>query len=47
MDIKLEDIKEIIYNKDFDINKSLIEHRERLISRRKQLDLLIQTVEKQ
>lgn len=45
-DIKLEDIKEIIYNKDFDINKSLIEHRERLISRRKQLDLLIQTVEK-
>ncbi|WP_418223001.1 MerR family transcriptional regulator [Clostridium isatidis] len=46
MDIKLEDIKEIIYNKDFDINKSLIEHRERLISRRKQLDLLIQTVEK-
>ncbi|NLZ49033.1 MAG: MerR family transcriptional regulator, partial [Clostridiales bacterium] len=46
MDIKLEDIKEIIYNKDFDINKSLIEHRERLISRRKQLDLLIRTVEK-
>jgi len=46
MDIKLEDIKEIIYNKDFDINKSLIEHRERLISRRNQLDLLIKTVEK-
>jgi DNA-binding transcriptional MerR regulator len=46
MDIKLEDIKDIIYNENFDINKSLIEHKERLISRRNQLEMLIKTVEK-
>ncbi|WP_288222384.1 MerR family transcriptional regulator [uncultured Clostridium sp.] len=46
MDIKLEDIQNIIMDPSFDICKSLIEHRESLISRRNQLDQLILTVEK-
>ena len=46
MDIKLEDIQNIIANPNFNICQSLIEHRESLISRRNQLDQLILTVEK-
>ena len=46
MDIKLEDIQDIITNPNFNICQSLIEHRESLISRRNQLDQLILTVEK-
>ncbi|MCR1952044.1 MULTISPECIES: MerR family transcriptional regulator [unclassified Clostridium] len=46
LDMKLEDIQEIITNPDFDICQSLIEHHQRLISRRNQLDQLILTVEK-
>lgn len=46
MDMKLEDIQEIIYQPVFDIPKALIEHHQQLISRRNQLDQLISTVEK-
>lgn len=46
MDIKLEEIQNIISNSNFDICQSLIEHRKSLISRRSQLDQLILTVEK-
>ncbi|WP_291651501.1 MerR family transcriptional regulator [Clostridium sp.] len=46
LDMKLEDIQDIISNPNFDICQSLIEHHQRLISRRNQLDQLILTVEK-
>lgn len=46
MDMKLEEIQHIISRPDFDISKSLIEHYQRLVSRRNQLDQLILTVEK-
>lgn len=46
IDIKLEDIYNIITNPDFDIYNSLIEHRKNLISKRNQLNELILTVEK-
>lgn len=46
MDIKLEEIQNIISNPSFDICQSLIEHRKSLISKRNQLDQLILTVEK-
>ncbi len=46
MDMRLDEIQEIISKPDFDIYKSLIEHHEKLISRRNQLDSLILTVEK-
>ncbi|MGG7214638.1 MerR family transcriptional regulator [Clostridium nigeriense] len=46
MDISLDEIQNIISNPNFDICKSLIEHRKGLISRRNQLDQLILTVEK-
>ncbi|MDY4253972.1 MULTISPECIES: MerR family transcriptional regulator [unclassified Clostridium] len=46
MDIKLEEIQNIISNPSFDSCQSLIEHRKNLISKRNQLDQLILTVEK-
>ena len=46
IDIKLEDIRNIITNPDFDIYNSLIEHRKNLIAKRNQLNELILTVEK-
>lgn len=46
MDMKLEDIHSIITHPDFDITKSLIEHHQKLISKRNQIDQLISTVEK-
>lgn len=46
MDMKLEDIQDIISKKGFDIYNSLIEHHKRLISRRNQIDQLILIVEK-
>lgn len=46
MDIKLEEIQNIISDSSFDICQSLIEHRKHLISRRNQLDQLILTVER-
>ena len=46
MDIKLEEIENIIHNSSFDICQSLIEHRKNLISKRNQLNQLILTVEK-
>lgn len=46
MDMKLEQIQEIISHPDYDINESLIKHHRRLIARKEQLDRLILTVEK-
>ncbi len=46
MDMKLEEIQKIISDPDFDTKKALMEHYEKLISRRKQIDQLILTVEK-
>lgn len=46
LDMKLDEIKEVISKPDFDINKALVEHYNDLISRRNQLDKLILTVEK-
>ncbi|MBE6052815.1 MAG: MerR family transcriptional regulator [Clostridium sartagoforme] len=46
MDMKLEEIQNIISNSDFDIFQSLINHQQNLIYRRNQLDQLILTVEK-
>lgn len=46
LDIKLEDIHNIITNPNFDICNSLNEHRKNLISKKNQLDKIILTVEK-
>lgn len=46
MDMKLEDIQNIISKPDFDISKALIEHHQQLIIKRNQLNQLISTVEK-
>ncbi|WP_088072718.1 MerR family transcriptional regulator [Gottfriedia luciferensis] len=44
--ISLEKIKEIITSPNFNSAKALKEHREQLLDKRKQLDLLIENVEK-
>ncbi|MFY4777048.1 MerR family transcriptional regulator [Metabacillus sp. RGM 3146] len=44
--LSLEQIQEILANPDFDRSNALIEHREKLLQKRKQLDLLISNVEK-
>jgi DNA-binding transcriptional MerR regulator len=44
--VNLEQIKEIIASRDFDEKKALEEHRQLLISKRSQLDILIDNVEK-
>ena len=46
MDMKLEKIQEIIQNPNFDIEKSLIEQYELLISKREELNKLIENIEK-
>lgn len=46
MNIKLEEIKEILIDPNYDINKSLINHHQKLLSEREQLDQLILTIEK-
>ncbi|MGI6066460.1 MAG: MerR family transcriptional regulator, partial [Bacillota bacterium] len=44
--VSLESIKEIISASSFDRARALKEHRKRLLEKRKQLDLLIENVEK-
>lgn len=46
LDFSLEQIKSIVNEPEFDAAQALIEHRERLLARRKQLDALLSTVEK-
>ena len=46
MGFKLEDIKEIITSKTFDILKALDNHKKELIAKREQINLLIENVEK-
>jgi DNA-binding transcriptional MerR regulator len=44
--VELERIKEIITSPEFDLTSALIKHREKLLAKREQLDLLIANVEK-
>lgn len=44
--MNLESIKDIVTAPSFDAAKALIEHREKLLEKREQLDLLIENVEK-
>lgn len=44
--VSLEKIKDIIYSPSFDSINALREHREKLLEKRKQLDILIDNVEK-
>ncbi|WP_435920979.1 MerR family transcriptional regulator [Paenibacillus sp. DYY-L-2] len=46
LDFSLEQIKSIVTEPGFDAAQALIEHRERLLARRKQLDALLSTVER-
>ena len=46
MGFKLEDIKNIVNSPSFDIMTALNNHREELIKKRKEIDLLIENVEK-
>lgn len=46
MNMKLSDIKEIISNPNFEVEKALEKHEEELIKRRKEIDELIKTVQK-
>lgn len=46
LDINLEDIKRIISSPSFDRSTALKEHRRKLLDKRKQLDLLIDNVDK-
>lgn len=44
--VGLRTIKELMDSPDFDEKKALLEHREQLLEKRKQLDLLLQNVER-
>lgn len=44
--VDLRTIKELMDSPDFDEKKALLEHREQLLEKRKQLDLLLQNVER-
>jgi DNA-binding transcriptional MerR regulator len=46
MDMKLSDIKDIISNPNFEVEKALEKHEEELIKRREEIDELIRTVQK-
>lgn len=46
MDMKLSDIKDIITNPNFEVEKALEKHEEELIKRREEIDELIRTVQK-
>lgn len=46
LDISLDKIKEILTDPSFDGANALVEHREKLLAKREQLDLLISNVEK-
>lgn len=46
LDMKLEDIKEVLSQPDFDIEKALLNHLHVLIDKRNEIDKLISTVEK-
>lgn len=46
MDMRLEDIQQIILQKEFNINSALESHYKRLLDRREQIDQLLATIEK-
>lgn len=46
MGVSLEQIKEILTDPSFDVIQALKKHRENLLKKRKQIDLLISNVEK-
>ena len=45
LDMKLEEIKEILDNPDFNVEGALAEHQEKLLLRRKEIDNLLTTVQ--
>ena len=45
LDLKLEEIKEILDNPDFDVEQALQEHQRQLLNRRNEIDRLLATVE--
>ena len=45
-DVNLEDIKNIITSPSYNVNTALKEHREKLLQKRKQLDLLINNIDR-
>lgn len=45
MDLKLEKIKEILDNPDFDVEQALMEHQEKLMAKRQEIDRLLASVQ--
>lgn len=45
MDLKLEEIKEILDNPDFDVGQALMEHQEKLVAKRQEIDRLLASVQ--
>lgn len=45
MDLKLEKIKEILDNPDFDVEQALMEHQEKLVAKRQEIDRLLASVQ--
>lgn len=45
LDMKLEEIKEILDNPDFNVEQALMSHQEQLLERRKEIDRLLTTVQ--
>lgn len=45
MDLKLEEIKEILDNPDFDVEQALMEHQEKLVAKRQEIDRLLASVQ--
>ncbi len=45
MDLKLEEIKEILDNPDFDVEQALMEHQEKLMAKRQEIDRLLASVQ--
>lgn len=45
LDLKLEEIKAILDNPDFDVEQALFDHQQRLLAKRNEIDRLLATVE--
>jgi len=45
LDMKLEEIKEILNNPDFNVEQALMEHQEKLLAKRREIDRLLASVQ--
>lgn len=45
LDMKLEEIKEILDNPDFNVEQALMEHQEKLLAKRREIDRLLASVQ--